>query len=103
MCCDRKRADGKKHNADQIWLIRQRCDVLYAMLENITLCNTPLPRRLARSQRGTSQIEATPLLRAQSYDGSQSYDSSLTRTLTCHLGCPYRRQQCGSRHKGVGG
>ncbi len=31
---DRKRAEGKKHNAALICLARRRCDVLYAMLRN---------------------------------------------------------------------
>lgn len=31
---DRKRAEGKKHNAALICLTRRRCDVLYAMLKN---------------------------------------------------------------------
>lgn len=30
---DRKRLDGKKHNAALIYLARRRCDVLYAMLK----------------------------------------------------------------------
>ncbi|PRY46353.1 transposase IS116/IS110/IS902 family protein [Umezawaea tangerina] len=33
---DRKRAEGKKHNATLIRLARRRCDVLYAMLRNRT-------------------------------------------------------------------
>ena len=31
---DRKRAEGKKHNAALICLARRRCDVFYAMLKN---------------------------------------------------------------------
>jgi transposase len=31
---DRKRAEGKKHNAALICLSRRRCDVLFAMLRN---------------------------------------------------------------------
>jgi hypothetical protein len=31
--CDRKRAEGKKHNTALICLARRRCDVLYAMLK----------------------------------------------------------------------
>lgn len=38
---DRKRAEGKKHNAALICLARRRCDVLYAMLKNKTLYQTP--------------------------------------------------------------
>jgi transposase len=34
---DRKRAEGKKHNAALICLARRRCDVLYAMIKNKTL------------------------------------------------------------------
>lgn len=34
---DRKRAEGKKHNAALICLARRRCDVLHAMLRNGTL------------------------------------------------------------------
>ena len=37
---DRKRAEGKKHNAALICLARRRCDVLYAMLKNKTLYQT---------------------------------------------------------------
>src|SRR5262249_18832960 len=33
---DRKRAEGKKHNAALICLARRRCDVLFAMLHNKT-------------------------------------------------------------------
>jgi len=38
---DRKRAEGKKHNAALICLARRRCDVLYAMLKNKTLYQIP--------------------------------------------------------------
>lgn len=38
---DRKRAEGKKHNAALICLARRRCDVLYAMLKNRTFYRTP--------------------------------------------------------------
>jgi transposase len=38
---DRKRAEGKKHNAALICLARRRCDVLYAMLKNKTLYQPP--------------------------------------------------------------
>lgn len=38
---DRKRAEGKKHNAALICLARRRCDVLYAMLRNKTLYQAP--------------------------------------------------------------
>ncbi|MGV9736701.1 IS110 family transposase [Rhodococcus aetherivorans] len=38
---DRKRAEGKKHNAALICLARRRCDVLYAMLKNKTFYRTP--------------------------------------------------------------
>jgi transposase len=41
---DRKRAEGKKHNAALICLARRRCDVLYAMLHNKTLYRPPEPR-----------------------------------------------------------
>ena len=37
---DRKRAEGKKHNAALICLARRRCDVLFAMLKNKTLYQT---------------------------------------------------------------
>lgn len=37
---DRKRAEGKKHNAALICLARRRCDVLYAMLKNGELYRT---------------------------------------------------------------
>ncbi|WP_035303880.1 transposase, partial [Actinokineospora inagensis] len=33
---DRKRTEGKKHNAALIHLARRRCDALYAMLRNST-------------------------------------------------------------------
>lgn len=40
---DRKRAEGKKHNAALICLARRRCDVLYAMLRNRTCYRRPEP------------------------------------------------------------
>ncbi|HEU0089796.1 MAG TPA: IS110 family transposase [Pseudonocardiaceae bacterium] len=40
----RKRAEGKKHNAALICLARRRCDVLYAMLRNKTLYQHPIPQ-----------------------------------------------------------
>jgi transposase len=41
---DRKRAEGKKHNAALICLARRRCDVLFAMLRNKTLYQHPAPQ-----------------------------------------------------------
>ncbi len=38
---DRKRAEGKMHNAALICLARRRCDVLYAMLKTKTLYRHP--------------------------------------------------------------
>jgi transposase len=38
---DRKRAEGKKHNAALICLARRRCDVLFAMLHNKALYQAP--------------------------------------------------------------
>lgn len=38
---DRKRAEGKKHNAALICLARRRCDVLFAMLKTKTLYQSP--------------------------------------------------------------
>jgi transposase len=38
---DRKRTEGKKHNAALICLARRRCDVLFAMLRNKTLYQAP--------------------------------------------------------------
>ncbi len=38
---DLKRAEGKKHNAALICLARRPCDVLYALLKNRTLYQTP--------------------------------------------------------------
>lgn len=40
---DRKRAQGKKHNAALICLSRRRCDVLYAMLRNHEPYRAPNP------------------------------------------------------------
>lgn len=40
---DRKRAQGKKHNAAIICLARRRCDVLHAMLRNRTTYRSPQP------------------------------------------------------------
>ena len=40
---DRKRAEGKKHNAALICLARRRCDVLHAMLKNQTTYQPRLP------------------------------------------------------------
>jgi transposase len=38
---DRKRAEGKRHNQALIALARRRCDVLFAMLRDMTLYETP--------------------------------------------------------------
>jgi hypothetical protein len=38
---DRKRTEGKKHNAAFICLARRRCDVLYAMLKNREVYREP--------------------------------------------------------------
>ncbi len=40
---DRKRAEGKKHNAALICLARRRCDVLYAMIKNREPYRAPVP------------------------------------------------------------
>lgn len=40
---DRKRAEGKKHNAAVICLARRRCDVILAMLRNLEPYRTPAP------------------------------------------------------------
>jgi hypothetical protein len=40
---DRKRAEGKKHNAALICLARRRCDVLFAMLRNRAHYQPPAP------------------------------------------------------------
>ncbi|WP_243789484.1 IS110 family transposase [Saccharopolyspora gloriosae] len=40
---DRKRAEGKKHNAALICLARRRCDVIFAMLRNKTRYQPPRP------------------------------------------------------------
>ncbi|MEU1956061.1 IS110 family transposase [Nocardia rhamnosiphila] len=40
---DRKRAEGKRHNAALICLARRRCDVLYAMLRNKQPYRIPAP------------------------------------------------------------
>lgn len=40
---DRKRAEGKRHNAALICLARRRCDVIYAMLRNGTHYRHPEP------------------------------------------------------------
>lgn len=41
---DRKRAHGKRHNQALIALARRRCDVLYAMLRDGTIYQTPTPQ-----------------------------------------------------------
>lgn len=41
---DRKRAQGKKHNAAVICLARRRCDVIFAMLKNGTLYEQKEPK-----------------------------------------------------------
>ncbi|MGH3501827.1 MAG: IS110 family transposase [Nocardioidaceae bacterium] len=41
---DKKRAEGKKHNAALICLARRRCDVLFAMLRNGTYYQPPQPK-----------------------------------------------------------
>ncbi|MGO4958546.1 transposase, partial [Luteococcus sp. Sow4_B9] len=40
---DRKRAEGKKHNAALICLSRRRCDVLFAMIKNREPYRAPTP------------------------------------------------------------
>lgn len=44
---DRKRAEGKKHNAALICLARRRCDVLHAMLKNKALYRAPVSAEAA--------------------------------------------------------
>jgi len=44
---DRKRAEGKKHNAALICLARRRCDVLYAMLKTKQPYRDPQPAAAA--------------------------------------------------------
>ncbi|MHA7156403.1 IS110 family transposase, partial [Arthrobacter sp. TMN-50] len=41
---EKKRGQGKKHNAAIICLARRRCDVIYAMLKNKTLYETKTPK-----------------------------------------------------------
>lgn len=41
---DRKRAEGKRHNAALLCLARRRCDVLYAMLKNTSPYQPRLPQ-----------------------------------------------------------
>ena len=41
---DRKRDAGKRHNQAQIALARRRCDVLFAMLRDGTLYDSPTPK-----------------------------------------------------------
>ncbi len=41
---DRKRAEGKRHNQALIALARRRCDVLFAMLRDMTLYEAPEPK-----------------------------------------------------------
>ena len=41
---DRKRAEGKRRNQALIALARRRCDVLFAMLRDMTLYETPMPK-----------------------------------------------------------
>jgi hypothetical protein len=50
---DRKRAEGKKHNAALICLARRRCDVLYAMLRDKALYQARHPNRLDQIHRDT--------------------------------------------------
>lgn len=40
---DRKRDEGKRHNAAILCLARRRCDVLHAMLRNHTTYQVRLP------------------------------------------------------------
>jgi len=46
---DRKRADGKKHNAALICLARRRCDVILAMLRDQQPYLTPEQRDTRRA------------------------------------------------------
>lgn len=45
----RKRAEGKKHNAAIICLARRRCDVLHAMLRDRTPYQPPTPKNLPQA------------------------------------------------------
>ncbi len=49
---DRKRAEGKRHNAALICLARRRCDVLYAMLRD-KIPYQPRPSTLDETHRDT--------------------------------------------------
>ena len=48
---ERKRAEGKKHNAAIICLARRRCDVIFAMLKNGTSTRKKLPKQLDQKHR----------------------------------------------------
>lgn len=50
---DRKRAEGKKHNAALICLARRRCDVLFAMLKTKTPYRSPSASRLDENDNYT--------------------------------------------------
>ena len=52
---DRKRAQGKKHNAALICLARRRVDVLHAMLRNATPYEARPPEPLDKHHRNTPQ------------------------------------------------
>jgi transposase len=52
---DRKRAEGKKHNAALICLARRRCDVILAMLRNREHYLTPDERQVRQATRPTAQ------------------------------------------------
>jgi transposase len=46
---DRKRAEGKRHNAAVICLARRRCDVILAMLRNLETYRNPQPQALTEA------------------------------------------------------
>ncbi|MBP7405735.1 MAG: transposase, partial [Candidatus Microthrix sp.] len=45
----RKRAEGKKHNAAVICVARRRCDLILAMLKNCEPYRQPQPENLAQA------------------------------------------------------
>lgn len=49
---DRKRAEGKKHNAALICLAQRRCDVIFAMLRDKTLYQPPTPSTAPQTPQG---------------------------------------------------
>lgn len=80
---DRKRAEGKRHNAAVMCLARRRCNVIYSMLRNGTLYQ---PGGTHTTTTTPPRTETTPRTRPQT---TTRHDTPPYQThLTNHIGTP---------------